>query len=168
MKKFNKVFRKKEKSKDNRNNVSLKIAKRWEYCDICDYKIEEPEGYLLTTKAIVTNEGYWKKVLPGLIEKVRYYKGKEFSPIYFQMIIADLASNDTPWIICEKCSSMFSIDLNQAREKACKWWLTGQPGSGFRLCELIHGGKAPIVNIIDGDGMKKAMIAVTKAYSTMN
>lgn len=105
-------------------------------CDICSKKMSEREGYLLTTEQVVTTPTYWKKaasternsimaaLLGSSVEEL-------INDDHFK---SSIASQKTPWMVCNECISIFNVSKNQTREYALKWYDSGgifvPPGSG--------------------------------------
>jgi hypothetical protein len=108
-------------------------------CDICSRRISSPNGYLLTTREVVSMPKYW-----------RHYYQHHKSEFTAMGILAyedfcnnsllrtscgqALAGQRTPWIICENCISMFDVDREKTRGYAKQWWQSKRtyqpPGTG--------------------------------------
>ncbi|WP_051197542.1 hypothetical protein [Flavobacterium soli] len=98
-----------------------KVDERIKYvCDICLDSMREPEGHLLRTYEIVISEKYWKYIFSnnnfgidkeGLKKRLDYF--------------IEVSSSPTPWIICDKCISMFDIkDIEKNKAYMNKWFST--------------------------------------------
>ena len=105
-------------------------------CDICSGRISSPHGYLLTTLEVVSAPKYWQHYYRFHKDEfaalgVRAYK--DFSRDRRLWCVA-IVGQSTPWIVCEKCISMFSINQNSARNYAEQWWKSKgtfqPPGTG--------------------------------------
>ncbi|MBU0567901.1 hypothetical protein KJ693_02925 [bacterium] len=130
-----------------------------EACDVCGGRIEKPEGFLLTTKVVVTSKHYWTKYLRVLSVRI---PESQFAAILPNKV-ADLASSDTPWMVCDACSRLFSFNRTERRDKARVWRVTGQPARGFALCKVTQRGKDIIVETIDDEGYCSALRAAFEA-----
>jgi len=96
-------------------------------CDICTQVINRSDGYVLTTRQVVTEMAYWLHVLKN--------QGKSFRvgdlKTEMQLIngfAMEQAASATGWLVCEQCSSMFKFDRVVARQCA----VSGEqpPGAG--------------------------------------
>jgi hypothetical protein len=100
-------------------------------CDVCNANLESPDGYLLTTRQIVSNPAYWKKAFSRLGELSSL--GADL-----QMLKGGLAEQQAkmikPWLVCADCAGLLGQATSEAREYARLWWSTGEtfvpPGSG--------------------------------------
>jgi hypothetical protein len=111
-------------------------------CDICNASVREPEGYLLTTRQVVSSPGYWESYF-------RQHQGQFASlfeiATYKQFLKADLTvrarlthmlvEQTTPWMVCPKCIELFpEVSRKKTRAYAEKWWADGKtfrpPGTG--------------------------------------
>lgn len=92
-------------------------------CDICSKKTWRQKGYFLTTTEVTTNSHFWqfqRNILLAMPEEV--------AGGMLTTMIKDFASNRTPWLVCERCSSMFDFDRKIARDSAIR--NTAPPNSG--------------------------------------
>ena len=124
-------------------------------CDVCNREIEEPEGYLLTTREVVTSTRYWSAYLGLLLTK------HPASQIQNRLlvVVGRMASSDTPWMVCQNCGEFFSFDHGERRAKARAWRATGQPEGGFSLCSIDQRGSDFLVHSKDDDAMMIANLA---------
>lgn len=125
-------------------------------CDTCMKKIGKLEGYLLSTKEVVLSVACWKRFLlnsgatiPNLFTDMKVFTG----------LVAQRASSDTPWQICDECAGMFLFDHDFAKSELLRNRATGEPSSGFGLCNVSYRGKDPIVEISD----QEAFLATLKS-----
>lgn len=105
-------------SSDLDNKIApLGIDNRMKYvCDCCLTSMQEPAGYLLQTFEVIQSAGYWEFAFQrnelgidkdGLDKRVEYFK--------------QISSSPTPWIICDKCISMFDIDRKESKSFMNDW-----------------------------------------------
>lgn len=104
-------------------------------CDVCSHiTIHEPEGYCLITAQIVSCPAYWERPLQMIIG----LEGNNCSEKDLIMTVLPMvqmcADSPTPWVVCENCIRMFSVDCEQTHEYAVRWWRSGKkfepPGNG--------------------------------------
>jgi hypothetical protein len=135
-------------------------------CDTCIKQIGKLDGYLLSTKEVVLSVTCWKRFLlksgtvnPNLVTDTKAFTG----------LVALRASSDTPWQICEECASMFSFDHNLAKSELLRNRATGEPSSGFGLCNVSYQGKDVIVELLDEEAfmgaLKSARMALDQILS---
>ena len=129
-------------------------------CDTCIKKIGKLEGYLLSTKEVVLSVASWERfllnsgaIIPNLVTDTKVFTG----------LVAQRASSDTPWQICEECAGMFSFDHDHAKAELFRNRDTGEPSSGFGLCNVSYLGKDVIVEILDEEAFKAALKAARMA-----
>ncbi len=134
-------------------------------CDICNKDIQEPEGYLLTTKEIATSERCWTDYFRFLKDMT----GRSFSNLarILPVIVGNRTKSDTPWMICETCATIFSFDRHERREKAKRWRETGEPIGGFALCRVRQEGRDFVIENIDDDAMIAAMKVAASALAAL-
>jgi hypothetical protein len=116
-------------------------------CDVCNKELGASEGYLLTTREVVSTPGYWRKFFSGPMGSMMGnlgMSGDSGKAQYASMT----ASQINPWMICNECISLFNIDKNRARNYAIRWYESGgtfsPPGSGA----------APLSSVDMGDGKR--------------
>jgi len=100
-------------------------------CDVCSANLESPNGYLLTTRQVVSNPAYWEKAfsrigdLAALGANAQFLKGG---------LAEQQASQTKPWLLCADCAGRLGLATPEAREFARLWWSSGEtfvpPGSG--------------------------------------
>ena len=125
-------------------------------CDICSQKVSRPDGYLLTTRDVVSAPAYWQHYYRHHRSELVGMGVSSFADFCRNQLVRTscaeaLARQSTPWIVCERCIQMFAVDLDQARSYARQWWESGRnyspPGTG----------PAPLSSVNMGDG--KAMFS---------
>jgi len=95
-----------------------KVDQKMNYvCDICLTSMNEPEGYVLRTYEIIKSQNYWKFIFTrnsfgtdkeGLKQRLDYFK--------------EISSSPTPWIVCDKCISMFNLkNIEKNKDYINKW-----------------------------------------------
>lgn len=96
-------------------------------CDVCNGKIAAPDGFLLTTRQVVSTPAYWQHYY-------RYHQS-EFTglgvhsfadfcsnPLLRPACIQTIGGQRTPWMVCATCIAMFPVDREQTRSYARQWW----------------------------------------------
>jgi hypothetical protein len=123
-------------------------------CDICSTRVSSPDGYLLTTREVVSSPKYWQhyyQVHKSEFESmgVLSYEGFCRNPLLRTTCGEVLAGQRTPWMVCENCISMFDIDCEKARSYAKQWWQSGKTfrplGTGSAPSSVINMGDARVV-----------------------
>lgn len=99
------------------NIAPFEIDNHMKYlCDCCLSSMEEPDGYLLRTFEVIQSAYYWGFAFQrnelgldkdGLDRRIEYFK--------------EISSSPTPWIICDKCISMFDIDRIESKSFMNRW-----------------------------------------------
>ncbi|MFW6162857.1 MAG: pentapeptide repeat-containing protein [Planctomycetota bacterium] len=89
-------------------------------CDICRTPVADGEGYVLTTRQVVTTADYWAIALEAIRE----------SPDQFQPYLQRQCRQTTGWLTCGPCIETFpEADRSLAREHAEAYWEKGGDGS---------------------------------------
>ena len=107
-------------------------------CDVCGNRVNRPEGHLLITKEVVSTPAYWQRYyeihrseMTGAVASYNEFCG---NTVLRNGVATSLAGQRTPWLVCEKCVSLFSVDLSQVRSYARQWWESRKtfepPGTG--------------------------------------
>jgi len=122
-------------------------------CDVCMNEIPEPDGFLLTTRQVVSAPAYWDYVLS---HQLSYIEDLPNSDSARGVLIEKQANQSNPWIVCGKCAQMLGVDLRETGEYAKQWWKSGKrfapPGSGpvplsavraYRVSEQIDFSGTP-------------------------
>ena len=124
-------------------------------CDICTRKVSSPDGYLLTTKEVVSTPQYWQHYY-------QYHKSEFTSmgvssyadfcrnPVIRASCGDALAGQRTAWMVCDNCISMFSVDREITRNYAKQWWKSKRtfspPGTGSVPLSAINMGDARVMS----------------------
>jgi hypothetical protein len=112
-------------------------------CDICNKELANLEGFLLTTEQVVTTPAYWQKTFSGPMGGL--LAAAAGSEQAFKAQIANqMASQRSPWMICERCIDLFSIDRQKAKDYAQRWYQSAgvfaPPGSGAVPLSKVNMG----------------------------
>lgn len=105
-------------------------------CDICAKSLQFQEGYLLTTEKVVSTPAYWKKHLDETLTAALGPHWRSHPMLLVKMMeIQQAAANQvTPWMVCDICIELFSVDRAKTREWAQQWYESDRqfvpPGSG--------------------------------------
>jgi hypothetical protein len=78
-----------------------------------------------------------------------------------------LTSSDTPWMVCNRCIGLFSVNRSAASEAARRWRVTGHPSECPRLCDVYENGPNLVVEVVDDAGYRAAMNAVNTALESI-
>jgi len=132
-------------------------------CDICNGKVTSPDGYLLTTREVVSTPAYWQHYY-------QYHKG-EFdvlgvlsfdgfcqNPLLRASCVNAVAGQRTPWMVCENCISKFAVDREKTRAYARQWWQNRAfqpPGNGPAALSEVNMGVS--VGSFPSAGMAKPL-----------
>ena len=100
-------------------------------CDMCNTEIESPDGYLATTRQVVSNPAYWEKAF----SRIDDLAGLGVNPVLLKGGLAEQqAKQAKPWLLCAACAGRLELATPEAREFARRWWSSGgtfePPGSG--------------------------------------
>jgi len=118
-------------------------------CDICTQKVFRPNGYLLTTREVVGTAAYWqhycehhKSELAGMgVSSLPEFRR---NPLVRASCGEALARQSTPWMVCDRCIQMFTVDREQAQSYARQWWDSGRkyspPGAGPAPLSAVNMG----------------------------
>lgn len=89
-------------------------------CDICRSPVADGEGYVLTTRQVVTATAYWAIALQAIGE----------APDQFEPYLRRQCRQDTGWLTCGSCVDTFpEADRSLARKHAQAYWERGGEGS---------------------------------------
>ncbi len=125
-------------------------------CDVCGNRVNRPEGYLLTTREVVSTPAYWQRYyeihrseMTGAISSYSEFCG---STVLRNGVATAMAGQRTPWLVCEKCVSLFSVDLSQTGNYAKRWWESRKtfepPGTGAApLTAVLMETGEPVSNV---------------------
>jgi hypothetical protein len=116
-------------------------------CDVCNKGLGEKEGYILTTLQVVSTPGYWKKAFSGPMGSMMSSLGMSDDSFKAQFA-SQMASQTTPWMVCNDCIGIFSVDKTQARQHALRWYESGgtftPPGSGAVPLSKVNMGDGKV------------------------
>jgi len=89
-------------------------------CDICRSPAANGEGYVLTTRQVVTTTGYWAIALKAIRK----------APEQFEPYLERQCRQTTGWLTCGSCIDTFpDVDRSLARKHAQAYWKRGGDGS---------------------------------------
>jgi len=118
-------------------------------CDICSQKVFRPNGYLLTTREVVGTPTYWQHYCQHHRSELAGMGVSSFDDFCRNSVVRSscaeaLARQSTPWIVCERCIQMFTVDRDQARSYGKQWWESGRkyspPGTGPAPLSSVNMG----------------------------
>ncbi len=121
-------------------------------CDICNGRVTNPGGYLLTTRQVVGTPAYWRKyyeVKKGVLRSMGIQSFDGFIRNFLVMsdCAESMASQATNWLVCDRCISLFNVDSSQARDYARRWWESRKtfnpPGTGAVPLSAVNMGFGP-------------------------
>ncbi len=111
-------------------------------CDICGIEVSCPDGYLLTTKEVVGEPAYWRHYYRQhksefAIIGISTFKEFRTDSTQRQSTVKLLAQQDTPWLVCQNCVSLFNVNQQKTSKYAEQWWsskgMFSPPGTGPAL-----------------------------------
>lgn len=120
------VYEKEVKPNLMAQNEAMTTPTETAVCDTCSTKIVHPEGYLLTTRQVVSTPAYWQHYYhthQGEFSGLGVHSYADFytNPLLRPAVIQTVAGQRTPWIVCGNCVKMFAVDQNLMHEYAEKW-----------------------------------------------
>jgi hypothetical protein len=130
-------------------------------CDICNAEIPIKPACLLGTKEVVTSKECWKLYLNGLITDHVMTVDAIADIEALQAFVGQMASSDTPWALCQQCTtSLRKAGFDFRHDPAAL------PPHGHALCR----NTSPMVFVaLDDEGMKNALKAAHAAvYELFN
>jgi len=91
-------------------------------CDVCLKTIPRNRGYALTTTQVATTPAYWEYAFTHQWA----YVGKQVKLLdvtiqageTLENLVQMVASDYTPWLICDSCIKLFKVDRNQCLKLA--------------------------------------------------
>ncbi|MHA1687581.1 MAG: hypothetical protein ACTSYD_14455 [Candidatus Heimdallarchaeaceae archaeon] len=95
-------------------------------CDVCSNKISWEDGYVLTTKQVVTEVEYW---IYAFTHQWSYTYKMDPKGNTLGMLAVQQNNQSSGWLVCESCSSMFKFNKKKAKKYA-KNRNQYPPGSG--------------------------------------
>lgn len=108
-------------------------------CDVCNGRVANPGGYLLTTQQVVRTPAYWRKYYEVHQDELRSMGVHSFdrflrnTPVMLACAEA-MAAQLTNWMVCDRCINLFKVNSGLARDYARRWWESRKtfnpPGTG--------------------------------------
>ena len=80
-------------------------------CDVCGHPTTSEPGHALTTPEVLLNSNYWR---------IFFDRNKDLAEDHFSiaMTLAQFALQDTAWLVCGRCASLFDSDHGSAGSPA--------------------------------------------------
>ena len=98
-------------------------------CDVCLEQMHDDEGYVLTTRQVVTTPKYWEIAFRGAEATVSAMPEDQVRRQYEQQIRQQCAQH-TGWLTCETCMKRFdAVDRERARQYAADYWSASGDGT---------------------------------------
>ncbi len=129
-------------------------------CDSCNKELAENDGYLLTTAQITSSVASWKKFLQKTAAQMPELLND--SNLLSRMVFAR-GSSDSPWQICEECSTMYNFDRDFARSELLRFRMTGEPSGGFAVCQLSYQGRDLVADPLNKTAFDELLQSVNTA-----
>lgn len=140
-------------------------------CDLCNCELSTVEGYVFTTKELVTSQDFWKRRLGLYGSLLEMLPTNEARYQFFLDNVHDACASASPWLLCEECSKV-SPERESAKIEAQKQAKTGVVSDKFSqdlsLC-TIQGETASgqrTVMVKDSDGHVEAMRLASLAFQS--
>lgn len=111
-------------------------------CDVCSKTASPKRGYILSTAQLVYDPGYWQRafsLIPLPVEKL---------DSRLPGFIAQMASSETDWVVCEECMGSLSQDRAQPAKYFEDYVKTGRRprlpdrGPASFILAAINAGRA--------------------------
>jgi len=100
-------------------------------CDVCNSEVMTRQGSLMTTQQVVSSYRYWEYTLK---HQWAYFEDIDTDGGALFLAVKQQVDQKSPWLICDKCMSIFDVDRVQALSWCEKWWASNKtwapPGSG--------------------------------------
>lgn len=118
-------------------------------CDICSQEVLRPDGYLLTTREVVSTAAYWQHYYQHHKSELAGMGVSSFADFCGNLLVRTscaeaLVRQSTPWMVCEECIQMFTVNRDQTQSYAKQWWESGRtfapPGSGPAALSSVNMG----------------------------
>src|SRR5260370_11033308 len=122
-------------------------------CDVCNRRVNSPDGYLLTTEQVVRTPNYWRHYYEThktelLQQGIADFEAFRRHPIAIDCAKA-MASQATNWLVCDTCLPLFNINSAGARQLAIQWGASGKtfnpPGTGAVRLNVADMGLGPMI-----------------------
>ena len=94
-------------------------------CDVCSSGLRTGSGYILRTGDVVSSPRYWEHSFKQVQEM-----GGAVSGALVIRAVGEMSQKQSPWIICDGCIDLFDADRAPARDRATKYWATGETPTG--------------------------------------
>jgi len=96
-------------------------------CEICKLSLRDGEGYILSTRQVVTAPAFWEQrftnVVLGFKRKFSGDLPRVESDKKFKFSLLTECRKQTGWLICDGCISQFpGIDREKSRKCAAEFW----------------------------------------------
>ena len=132
-------------------------------CDVCDKTLGEREGYLLTPLEVLSTPGYWQKIFCDH-DSIQAALGKS-NVLTKTELASRLAAQAAPWMVCNDCIHIFSVDKDKAKGYANEWYKTGgmfaPPGSGpVPLSEVRMGDSSAYLKAEAASGQPRKPLPI--------
>jgi len=117
-------------------------------CDVCSTNNSIDEGYLLTTRQVVTNFKFWRYLVENVSDLsvlLAEAKSSEEKDEIKKKYIDKYASDPGPWMLCKKCAQMLGSANSKTRSFAQQW----EASSGN--INLTGSGPVPVRDVKFGD-----------------
>jgi ankyrin repeat protein len=101
-------------------------------CDVCNQPLSEGDGFSLTTRQVVTAEGYWEIAFFGGPHSAAQLPD-DLARSIFQKALSDQCGQASGWMVCDRCIARFpKVDREDAKKRAREFWSAGAP-TGMNL-----------------------------------
>ena len=91
-------------------------------CDICRTDVPDGGGYVLRTREVVTEVGYWRKAFSGASTAVGEMSEEQVQK-QFANQVSQMCAQYTGWLTCQECIGVFSnVDRQAAQSYAQEYW----------------------------------------------
>jgi len=113
-------------------------------CDICNKDVFRENAHLLTTTEVVSQPEYWKLYYESNVRHFASLGSHSFGEFILKNFLTQswfqMSGQESPWLVCPDCISLFEVDHSKTRNYAVKCWESKQwwrfkktflpPGSG--------------------------------------
>ena len=93
-------------------------------CDVCSGFVDRGDGFLLTTKTVVTQPAYWERAFRHQLSSYLDIDPDESLEILVRQRIHQALGS--PWLVCGSCIALFDGSFAAERMFCKVWWLSGQ------------------------------------------
>lgn len=136
----------------------LRGSKNDPVCDVCNRVVSKGEGHCLSTRQVVMESRYWEHTFT---HSWNYLGSIDPEGRTLPMIVAQQGGQDSAWLVCNSCISLFqAVDRSSSRAICQEWWKTGQKSN------FIFPGVGPILSGKSGlDSLRDATIPAAEGWS---